>query len=434
MNIACVHDWLVTYAGSERVVEQLLHAFPMADLYALVDFLPRSERTVLHGKVAHTSFIQNLPLARKHFRNYLPLMPSAIEQFDLSSYDIVVSSNHAFAKGIITRADQMHVSYVHTPIRYAWDLQHEYLNHAGLRRGLKSVFVRAVLHYLRNWDRITSDRVDAFVANSHYIAQRIRKTYRRPAFVIYPPVDIDSFTLETAKDDFYLTASRMVPYKRIDLIVEAFAQMPDRQLVVIGDGPEFKKIASKATANVKLLGYQPFDVLLDHMQRARAFVFAADEDFGIMPVEAQACGTPVIAFGRGGVLETVVNGQTGLFFERQSAKCIQQAVEAFDSVRGRMNPELIRVNAERFSPNRFRREVLDLMDRLWRRFCKHQRSYLSAAASDAPFPLDQCCARATPNIVARRRVYGACASANEVVPPKAIPKQAAPQTHLIRSG
>lgn len=425
MNVALVHEWFESYAGSERVVEQFLQAFPMADLFALVDFLPQTERTVLQGKLARTSFIQQLPLARKHFRNYLPLMPSAIEQFDLSSYDIVVSSNHAFAKGVITRADQMHVSYVHTPIRYAWDLQHEYLHQAGLTRGLKSLFVRAVLHYLRNWDRVSADRVDAFVANSQYIAQRIRKIYRRPAFVIYPPVDIDAFTLQSTKDDFYLAASRMVPYKRIDLIVEAFAGMPERQLVVIGDGPEFQKIASKATPNVKLLGYQPFDVLLDHMQRARAFVFAADEDFGIMPVEAQACGTPVIAFGRGGALETVVNNQTGLFFERQSAKCIQEAVVAFDSLRRRMNPELIRANAERFAPTRFRREVLDLMDRLWKRFCKHQRSYLGAAVSDAPFPLDQYCVRATPDRFVGRRVHGASLSTDQVVVPSRVIRQKA---------
>ena len=405
MNVALVHEWLDSYAGSERVVAQLLQALPMADLYALVDFLSEEERTLLQGKLAQTSFIQRLPLARKHFRNYLPLMPAAIEQFDLSDYDIVVSSNHAFAKGVITRADQMHISYVHTPIRYAWDLQHEYLRQAGWKWGIKSLMVRATMHYLRNWDRITADRVDAFVANSHYIAQRIRNIYRRPAFVVYPPVDIDAFTLGTAREDFYLAASRLVPYKRIDLIVEAFAEMPNRQLVVIGDGPEFKKIASKATANVKMLGYQSFDVLLDHMQRARAFLFAADEDFGIMPVEAQACGTPVIAFGRGGVLETVVDGETGLFFRQQSAKSIQQAVEAFGTARRRMHPELIRANAERFAPNRFRRDMLYLLDRLWNRFCKRQRSYLGSAVSDEPFPLDQFCARTTtPTSPTKQRV------------------------------
>ena len=388
MNLAIMHEWFESYAGSERVVEQLLHTFPSAEVHALVDFLKGADRDALQGKDVETSFIQRLPFARKQFRNYLPLMPMAVEQFDLSGYDTVISSNHAFAKGIITRPDQMHVSYVHTPIRYAWELQHDYLRQANLTRGLKGMFVRATLHYLRNWDRMTSDRVDAYVANSHYIAARIRKTYRRPAYVIHPPVDINQFAVETSKDDFYLTASRMVPYKRIDLIVEAFAKMPDRRLVVIGDGPEMKKIAAKATPNVELLGYQPFDVLLQHMQKARAFVFAAEEDFGIMPVEAQACGTPVIAFGRGGIRETVVEGRTGLFFQQQTADAIQEAVEAFDSCREKMHPLAIRANAERFGPERFRRQMWKLVDRLWQRFQKCQSSENGAAASRRPFPLD----------------------------------------------
>jgi glycosyltransferase involved in cell wall biosynthesis len=315
-------------------------------------------------------------------------MPAAVEQFDLSAYDVVVSSNHAFAKGVITRPDQMHVCYIHTPIRYAWELQHEYLRQAKLTRGLKGMLVRAILHYLRAWDRMSADRVDAFIANSHYIARRVGKTYRRPAHVIYPPVDVDSFTLHESKEDFYLAASRMVPYKRIDLIVEAFAQMPDRHLVVIGDGSEYEKIAAKATPNVALLGYQRDEVLRDYMQRARAFLFAAEEDFGIMPVEAQACGTPVIAYGCGGATETVINGQTGLFFQRQSASCIRDAVTAFDSVRRQMHPELIRANAHRFGPARFRREISELVDRLWAQSGGNYRPARQVAPSDAPFPLD----------------------------------------------
>ena len=388
MSFAIVHEWFESYAGSERVVEQLLRTFPSAEVLALVDFLSGPDRSMLQGKPVRTSFIQRLPLARTQFRNYLPLMPLAVEQFDLSGHDVVISSNHAFAKGIITRPDQMHVSYVHTPIRYAWELQHEYLRQANLTRGLKSLLVRATLHYLRSWDRLTSDRVDAFIANSHYIAQRIRKTYRRRAYVIHPPVDVDSFAAATPKDDFYLAASRMVPYKRIDLVVQAFAHMPDRQLIVIGEGPEQKKIAAMATPNVKLLGYQPFDVLRDHMQRARAFVFAAEEDFGIMPVEAQACGTPVIAFGRGGVRETVIDGQTGLFFERQTAAAIKDAVERFDSFRRRVSPTQIREHAMRFGPERFRREMWRLVDRLWSRFGKTLRSESRGGWASAPFPLD----------------------------------------------
>jgi glycosyltransferase involved in cell wall biosynthesis len=254
---------------------------------------------------------------------------------------------------------------------------------------------------LRSWDRTSSDRVDAFVANSQYIARRVEKTYRRPAHVIYPPVDVDSFALHESKDDFYLAASRMVPYKRIDLIVDAFAQMPNRRLVVIGDGSEYAKIAAKATPNVTLLGYQTNDVLRDHMQRARAFVFAAEEDFGIMPVEAQACGTPVIAYGRGGATESVIEGRTGLFFKQQTAESIRRAVDEFDSVRHRMHLEVMRANADRFSPARFRSELSELVDRLWTRFAVRRRCDIHVARADSPFALDPARTQALPALVRR---------------------------------
>lgn len=202
-------------------------------------------------------------------------------------------------------AFSVHISYVHSPIRYAWDLQHQYLKESGLIKGVKGKIAKAILHYMRMWDVRTANGVDFFIANSEFIAKRIKKCYRREAAVIYPPVDVEAFKMREEKEDFYLTASRMVPYKKMDLIVEAFSRMPDKKLVVIGDGPDFGKIKSKATNNITLLGYQPFGVLKDYMQKAKAFVFAAEEDFGITPVEAQACGTPVIAFGKGGALETV---------------------------------------------------------------------------------------------------------------------------------
>jgi glycosyltransferase involved in cell wall biosynthesis len=291
-------------------------------------------------------------------------MPLAVEQFDLSDYDLVVSSNHAFAKGVLTRADQLHLSYVHTPIRYAWDLYHEYLRQAGLTRGIRSAIVRLTMHYLRAWDRLTADRVDVFVANSHYIARRIAKTYRREAHVIYPPVDVDSFPYSEAKEDFYLAASRVVPYKRLELIVEAFATTPHRQLVVIGDGPGLDALRQKAAANTRVLGYQPFEILADYMRRARAFVFAAEEDFGIIPVEAQACGTPVIAFGRGGSRETVVEGKTGLFFAEQTVRSLHAALDEFERQEHGFHADVIRKHAERFRPERFRSQVAQLIDHL----------------------------------------------------------------------
>lgn len=349
MRVAIVCDWLVVYAGAERVLEQILKIYPNADLFCLVDFLPEDQRDFIMQKETHTSFIQNLPRAKKSYRSYLPLMPLAIEQLDVSAYDLVISSSHAVAKGILTGPDQVHISYVHSPIRYAWDLQHQYLEQAGLRHGLKSWLARMILHYIRMWDYRTSNGVDYFIANSAFISKRIKKVYRREAAVIYPPVDIESYRLCEQKEEFYLTASRFVPYKRMDLIVEAFTAMPEKRLVVIGGGPEFVKIKEKAGANITMMGYQSFEVLRDNMQRAKAFVFAAEEDFGIIPVEAQACGTPVIAYGRGGALETVKNHETGVFFEEQTVESLIYAVREMDTLCGTIRAQNCRKNAERFS-------------------------------------------------------------------------------------
>uniref|UniRef100_UPI0010FAB60F glycosyltransferase n=1 Tax=Pseudomonas viridiflava TaxID=33069 RepID=UPI0010FAB60F len=307
MRIAIVHDWLVSYAGAERVLASLINVWPAADLFAVIDFLNDQDRAHLHGKLARTTFIQKLPGARKHYSRYLPLMPLAIEQLDLSGYDLIISSSHAVAKGVLCGPDQLHISYVHSPIRYAWDLQHQYLQESGLSKGIKGGLARLVLHYIRLWDQRTSNGVDAFIANSGFIGARITKAYRRDSTVIYPPVDTLGFTAQGTRGDFYLCASRMVPYKRMPMIVEAFAAMPDKRLIMIGDGPDLAKAQAIASqvGNVTLLGFQPGNVLLEHMRSAKAFVFAAEEDFGISPVEAQACGTPVIAFAKGGDMETV---------------------------------------------------------------------------------------------------------------------------------
>lgn len=362
MKTAIVHDWLVNYAGAERVLEQMVKMFPEADLFSLVDFLPEGKRDFILDKPVATSFIQRLPFAEKHYRQYLSLMPLAIEKMDLSAYDLILSSSHAIAKGVITGPDQIHIAYVHSPIRYAWDLQHQYLRESGLDQGLKGWMALHMLHQIRLWDLRTANGVDHFVANSEFIARRIWRVYRRKAAVIYPPVNVDAFAIAENKSDFYLCASRMVPYKKLDLIVQAFSEMPDKKLVVIGDGPDFKKIRAKAGTNVELLGYQPFSVLKDYMQRARAFVFAAEEDFGIIPVEAQACGTPVIAFGKGGALETVrgLNAAepTGVFFDEQTVASLQAGIRRFESEEKVVTPQACRKNAERFNTERFCREYL----------------------------------------------------------------------------
>ncbi|MBW8350260.1 glycosyltransferase family 4 protein [Bacillus sp. IITD106] len=361
MRIALIHDWLVTYAGAEKVLEQIIDIYPNADLFSLVDFIEHGKRGFIKDKRVTTSFVQKLPLAKKHYRNYLPLMPRAIEQLDVSNYDLVISSSHAIAKGVITGPDQLHISYVHSPIRYAWDLQHQYLKESGLDKGLKGILARNMMYHIRNWDYRTANGVDYFLSNSNFIGRRIWKVYRRESQTIYPPVDVSAFTLHSEKENFYLTASRMVPYKKIDLIVESFSKMPDKKLIVIGDGPDFDKIKAKASSNVVLLGYQSFEILKDYMQRARAFVFAAEEDFGITPVEAQACGTPVIAFGKGGTLETVVTYKnsdkpTGLFFYEQKPESVIKAVHEFEENINLFTPNNCRRNAVRFSPERFKEE------------------------------------------------------------------------------
>ncbi|MCS0627733.1 glycosyltransferase family 4 protein [Telluria mixta] len=366
-KVAIVHEWLTTYAGSERVLEQLIKLYPDADVFAVVDFLPDSERGFLQGRSVTTSFIQRLPFAKKHFRHYLPLMPLAIEQFELGDYDLILSSNHAVAKGVLTGPDQVHVSYVHSPIRYAWDLQGQYLRESGLRSGLKSWIVRASLHYMRLWDTRTASGVDSFIANSSFIQRRIRKAYGRDSRVIFPPVDVAGFSGEADKGDFFLAAGRMVPYKKMPLIVEAFARMPQHRLVVIGEGPDFERCKALATPNVTLLGYQRFDVLRDHMLRARGFVFAGEEDFGIMLVEAQAAGTPLIAYGNGGARDIVRPvgagaAPTGLFFEEQTVGSIVDAVGRFVACEAAMTPLACKNNARGFSEERFRAEIAALVE------------------------------------------------------------------------
>jgi glycosyltransferase involved in cell wall biosynthesis len=365
---AIAHEWFVSYAGSERVVEQMLAVYPQADLFSLVDFLEPGQRSFIQDKPVQTSFIQNLPFSRRAFRQYLPLMPLAVEQFDLTAYDLVISSNHAVTKGVITGPNQLHICMCYSPMRYAWDLQHQYLRESGAGRGLKGGAVRWMLHQLRQWDYRTANGVDHFIAISEFIARRIWKVYRRRATVIYPPVDVEAFAVVPEKQDFYLAASRLVPYKRIDLIVSTFADLPDKQLVVIGDGPEMAKIQQIAAPNVTLLGYQPFSVLREHLQNARAFIFAAEEDFGILPVEAQAAGTPVIAYGRGGALETVLDNQTGLFFSQQTPSDLADAIGKFEQISSAFDPWLIRQNAERFGVERFRQEFRDFVEDAWVRF------------------------------------------------------------------
>jgi glycosyltransferase involved in cell wall biosynthesis len=366
MRVAIVHDWLTLSGGAEKVLESILRMYPSADLFCVVDFLPEAERGYLQGRKITTTFIQHLPFARKNYRSYLPLMPLAIEQLDLTSYDLVISSTHAVAKGVITGPNQVHVCYCYSPIRYAWDLTYQYLAESGLTTGKRGWIAKCILHYIRIWDSRTANGVDAFMADSRFVARRIKKCYGRDAITVYPPIELEHFQMQKEKQNFYLAVSRFVPYKRIDLIVDAFRQMPERHLIVVGDGPDKAKIKALAAPNIEFVGRVPRQQVISYMQRAKAFVFAAQDDFGIVPVEAQACGTPVIAYGRGGALETVNGHQTdlptGVFFQEQTAQALCAAIDEFEVSSSRFTAENCRLNASRFSLANFENEFRVVVD------------------------------------------------------------------------
>lgn len=372
MKVAIVQEWLVTVGGSDKVVKAILDVFPDADIYTLVAKKEVCDELGIPWEKVHTSFIQKMPLGTKKHRAYLPLFPFAIEQFDLRGYDVVISSSHCVAKGILTKADQLHICYCHSPIRYCWDMYNEYLEESHLDKGFKSWLVRLMLHPIRQFDAIAGSRVDYYISNSDYVGQRIKKTYRRKATTIHPNIDISNFELCNDKKEYYLASSRLVAYKKIDTIIEAFNQMPDKKLVVIGGGPNLEAYRKLANANVTVMGYQPFDVLKDKMQHAKAFVFAADEDFGMIPIEAQSCGTPVIAYGHGGSLETVNGGKTGLFFYEQTPEAIVEAVNKFEAMGSQpFAPADCRQWAEGFSEERFKRKIKEFVEEKYEAFKKN---------------------------------------------------------------
>ncbi len=371
MKIAIIHEWLTVNGGAEKVLSELLGLYPEADLFCLFDFLPAEERRLLCGRIPKTSFLQHLPGMARHYKLYLPLMPTAVEQFDLRNYELIISLNYAVAKGVLSGPDQLHISYVHTPMRFAWEMQTEYLESAGLDRGLQGLAARLVLRRLRHWDRMSATGVDRFLANSHHVAGRIRKCYGRTATVIHPPAATDFFTPgRRPREDFFVTVSRLVAYKQIDLIIEVFNRMPEQRLVVIGDGPERERLKTRARTNITFLGHCDDKTVRDYLRRARAFIFAAREDFGISPVEAQAAGCPVIAYGRGGALETVISPETGtskqpptgLFFPAQEAASLTAAIRDFLARKDLFTLEACRRNAVRFSRARFRRRFARIID------------------------------------------------------------------------
>lgn len=361
MRVAVIHYWWLSNRGGEAVTSAFLEMFPDADLFIHVCDEALVRRTLgpgFRGRIV-TSFISRLPGAAKRHQRYMPLMPLALEQWDLSDYDLVISSESGPAKGVITRPDAVHICYCHSPMRYIWDMYQPYLRSAGW---LVRKLFPPIAHWLRVWDRASADRVDHFIANSRFIAARIAKFYRREAEVIWPPVDVAAFDPTRPREDFYLCLGQLVGYKRVDLAVDAFNQL-GLPLVVIGEGELMDSLAARAGPNVRLMGRQPFEAVKDHLERCKALVFPGLEDFGIVPVEAMAAGAPVIAYGRGGILDTVVDGETGLFFDRQDVDALAEAVRRFEARPGAFAPAPLRRHAERFDKPRFMAEIRAAIDR-----------------------------------------------------------------------
>ncbi|CCQ58944.1 MULTISPECIES: glycosyltransferase [Crocosphaera] len=379
IKYALVHEWLTPKAkgGSELVVKEILKHIK-ADIYALIDFESNNPESYLYGRTIGHTFLQNFPFARNGVQKYLPLLPLAMEQLDLREYDVILSSSHAVAKGVLSSPQQLHICYCHTPMRYAWDLTFDYLNHSQAGKGIPGIFTRYLLHRLRQWDVISANRVDYFIANSHHTARRIWRCYRREAKVIYPPVNVERFPFSSEKQDFYLTVSRLVSYKKIALIVRAFNQL-GYPLVIIGDGPDLAKIRQMAQGNIKVMGAQNNQVVEQYMTQAKAFVYAACEDFGIALVEAQACGTPVIAYGGGGALETVIDIRqdqdqgTGIFFFPQTHQALAETVETFSRFQHQIRPESCRNQAAKFTPKVFETSYLAFLEQCYQDFTKTVR-------------------------------------------------------------
>ncbi len=369
LKYALVHEWLTPKAtgGSELVVQEILNHVD-ADLYALIDFESSNPESYLYKRQIGKTFLQHFPFARTGVQKYLPFLPLAIEQLDLRRYDVILSSSHCVAKGILTTAEQLHICYCHSPMRYAWDLTFDYLRQSKMGSGLPGWATRYLLHRLRQWDVLSANRVDYFIANSQHTARRIWRCYRREATVIYPPVNIESFPFVSEKEDFYLTVSRLVSYKQVSLIIRAFNQM-QKPLVVIGTGEDMQKIREIAKPNIKILGWQPDEIVKKYMANAKAFVYAACEDFGIALVEAQACGTPVIAYGVGGAKETVRDIRscqqtgTGILFDEQKEAALVEAIETFEACADKFNPEYARSHAAGFSGQVFAQRYLEFLHR-----------------------------------------------------------------------
>jgi len=360
IKVALIHDWLTGQRGGEKVLEVFTEIFPAAPIYTLIHF-PHSQISAIEGKKINTSFIQRMPRVKKKYRSYLPLFPLAIELFDLQEYDLIISSSHCVAKGIIPRPGSLHISYIHSPMRYAWNQYFSYFSSHKLGV-LSRFFIPPALHRLRLWDAASTDRVDFMVANSRTVAERIYRYYRRTADVIHPPVDTDFFKIGEQEEEYYLIVSALVPYKRIEIAIHAFNQS-GKQLRIVGQGPDYKKLAKIAGKNIRFLGNLDPSELLQTYQAARALIMPGEEDFGINALESQACGVPVIAYDSGGATETVIPQKTGLFFSELKVDSLLSALDKFQAIA--FNKNSIRENALSFSREKFKARAAQYFQEKW---------------------------------------------------------------------
>ncbi|MDP4145739.1 MAG: glycosyltransferase family 4 protein [Bacillota bacterium] len=369
MRMALVHDWLTNMGGAERVVINFKELFPEAPIYTTLYNADKLDEALKNIDV-RTSFLQSEKNLKRGHQKLLPFMPMAFESFDLNEYDVILSSSSSCAKGVVTNPDTMHVCYCHTPMRYAWEYYYEYANEWGLNK-IKGKLLKYVMNYIRVWDRVSADRVDYFIANSENVAKRIWKHYRKESVVIHPPVRCNLFNVSNIDEDYFLILSRLVPYKRIDLAVKAFNEL-GLPLVIIGDGPERQRLESMANNNIKFLGRQPDEVIKDYYSKCRAFIFPGEEDFGITPLEAQASGRPVIAYGKGGALETVIDGETGVFFKEQTIEELIVAIKKFEDIE--FDKQTIRKHAEEFDEEIFKAKISNFINEKYKEF-KGMKNY-----------------------------------------------------------
>lgn len=365
MKIAIIHDWLTVYSGAERVLEELLDIFPDADIYTLIDTLSERERAFLRGRKINASMLQKVPLSKQFYRHFFPFFPILIESFDLTSYDLVISSSSCVAKGVLISPDQLHVCMCYSPVRYAHDLKFQYLNQSYPRSAVKRFLASIFLHKLRIWDVVSSNSVDHFISISNYISKRINKAYRRNSDVIYPPVFVEDFRFQENKSDYYIVACRLVPYKMVPMIIDAFRQMPNKKLLVVGDGPDYNKCKLLINDNITMLGHISHSELVNLLANAKAYVYAAIEDFGIAPIEAQASGTPVIAYSGGALPETIIvdgDNPTGVLYYEQTVSALVAAVERFESMR--ISPNDCYNNSLRFGRSIFRANIRDFFSKI----------------------------------------------------------------------